>query len=236
MISLTLYPRSDLMSISIPVTSGGCGATHVRPVTRGAPAKKWGLDCSDCETVLRGDRKQKIINTIPGDKDRGIPARLVHIPDADPHWSSTPEGIPLTPDEQHIFKLRAEQGKQQLDMLTAFAALKQGGVEIPEQARWLIDRTLEDIARPIVKGNMVCGNGHDNNSGAKFCIECGIPMNGKAQIEPFTSPGTEPIIPQPVIPLDMLHIATLRKMCREKGLDDKGTKVALIGRLQALCA
>lgn len=225
---MALFARSDLMSISIPVTSGGCGATHSRPVTRGRPDKTWKLECDQgCEAYLRGDKRMKIINTIPGDKDRGIPSRLVHVADADPHWSSTPEGIPLTPDEQHIYKLRAEQGKQQLDMLTAFAALRQGGVQIPEQAQWLIDRTLEDIARPVIGGSVVCGAGHDNSSGARFCSECGIPMNGRPEI------GHAEVTPlEELIPLHSLHIATLRKRCREKGLPDKGTKAQLIERLQ----
>lgn len=235
---MTLYARSDLMSVSIPATSGGCGNTHSRPVKAGVPARTWGLDCPDCETHLRGDRKMKIIRTIPGDKDRGIPSRLEHIPDSDPHWSSTPEAVPLTPDEQHVHKLRAEQGKQQLDMLSAYASLKQGGIDIPEQAQWLINRTLEEIARPIIKGSVVCVNGHDNRAGVKFCGECGTRMEAKGAIG-FAPPGIEPIPPEPVpledlIPLQSLHIATLRKRCRMNNLSDKGTKAQLISRLEQL--
>jgi hypothetical protein len=224
---MALYARSDLMSVSIPPTSGGCGAAHTRPVTRGNPVKTWKLECPECEGVLRGARKQKVIHTIPGDKNRGIAARLVHVADTDPHWSNTPEGIPLNPDEQHIHKLRAEQGKDQLDMLTAYATLKQGGVAIPEQAQWLINKTLEDIAQPILKGSLVCVSGHDNNPGAKFCVECGTSM-ANAGILTGLPPRPEP---EEVIPLETLHVATLKKMAREQGLSDKGTKVQLIERL-----
>ena len=211
---MPLYARSDLMSISIPATSGGCGDSHSRPVKSGAPARVWELKCPPCEAYLRGDRKNKIIHTIPGDKDRGIPSRLEHVADADPHWSSTPEGVPLTPDEQHVHKLRAEQGKQQLDMLTAYAALKQGNIDIPEQAQWLINRTLEEIARPIVKGSVVCVNGHDSPAGMKFCGECGAGMETRAALED--------VYREPAIPLESLHVATLKKMCREKGLPADG--------------
>ena len=187
-----------------------------------------------CESYLRGEKKQKIINTIPGDKDKGIPGRMVHVADCDPHWSTTPEAVPLTPDEEHIHKIRAEQGQRQLDRLTAFAALKQSGMSIPPQAQWLIDSTLEEIAAlervgPPVGGSMICGNGHDNAPGLKFCGECGLHMDAQKQL-------TEnlPADPAELIPLNKLHIATLRKKCREKGpTTGVGTKDQLISRLEA---
>jgi hypothetical protein len=226
---MALYARSDMMSVSIPE----CGATHTRPVTHGAPAKVWKLECPVCEPILRGDHKQKVIKATPGDKDRGIASTLNKVPDADPHWSNTPEGVPLTPDEQHIHKLRAEQGRQQLDMLTAYAALsKIPGLDLTdfEQAKWLLDQTIDPLKRPVVKGTVVCSTGHENDAGAKFCGECGLPMNGKLAIEASDElPETTPL--EDLIPLHSLHIATLRKRAREAGLNDKGTKAQLIERL-----
>ena len=35
------------------------------------------------------------------------------------------------------------------------------------------------------------------------------------------------------VDLERLHLQTLRKMCRDTGLPDKGSKDTLIGRLQA---
>jgi hypothetical protein len=237
---MALYARSDMMSVSIPRAShpgqsGGCGATHTRPVTRGNPVKTWKLECPECETHLRGDLKQRIIRASPGDKERGIAPTLNHVPDADPHWANTPEGVPPTPDEQNIHKIRAEQGQRQLDRLTAFAALKQSGMKIPPQAQWLIDNTLEEIAElektGSITGSIVCADGHDNSPGAKFCGECGMNMNVRATVSPAAE--ELPTLLEDLIPLHSLHIATLRKRAREARLNDKGTKAQLIERLSA---
>jgi SAP domain len=226
---MSLYARSDLMSISVPVTSGGCGGSHSRPVNRGAPAKIWQLDCTACESYLRGDKKQKVIHVLPGDKEKGIPGRMVHVADSDPHWSSTPEGIPLTPDEQHIHKIRSERGHEQLQQLQALAALQGAGFTIPPEAQWLLDRNFD--AR-IIKGTILCPTGHENTAGAKFCMECSLPMIDQPAIGASPDVSETPVITTEDIPLGTLHVATLRKKCREKGLDDKGTKDQLISRLE----
>ena len=225
---MSLYARSDLMSVVIPQPKG-CGAAHTRPVTRGAPTKTWKLDCPQCESYLRGDGKGKVIKYLPGDKDKMIAPKMVHVADADPHWSNTPEGVPLTPDEQYIHKIREERAGQEFQQLQALAAAKAAGIEIPANAMWMLNQTFDPR---IIKGVVLCPNGHDNVSGARFCAECGTGMSTKGAI------GFEPIPPEPVdpadlIPLDKLHIATLRKKAREKGLNDKGTKAQLLERLSA---
>jgi hypothetical protein len=204
---MSLYARSDLMSISVPVTSGGCGSVHTRPVSRGVPARTWKLDCDKgCESYLRGDAKMKIIKVIPGDKEQGIPGRMEH----------------------HINKVRTEKGAQELQYLAALGQLKQMGIAVPDNAMWLLERTFDPR---IVKGSVVCPDGHENAAGTKFCGECGVTMNTKGAIAPVEElPGTTPL--EDIIPLRSLHIATLRKRCREKGLDDKGTKDQLIFRLE----
>jgi hypothetical protein len=227
---MSLYARSDLVSVSIPQTSGGCGAAHARPVTRGAPVKTWKLDCLPCESYLRGDDKAKVIKVIAGDKDQGIPARTEHVADSDPHWSTTPEGVPATPDEQHVNKIRAERGSQQLQQLSALAALQQAGLKIPDEAFWLLSQNFD---QRIIKGTTICANGHDNAAGVKFCGECGMPMISPAPAaEIETADEDEPDITAP-LPLGTLHVATLKKMARSRGLPDKGTKVQLIERLTA---
>jgi hypothetical protein len=196
--------------------------------------KTWGLTCSPCEKYLRGDLKDKVIKVTPGDKDRGIASAMKHVADADPLWSTTPEGIPETPDEQQIHRVRTEQGQRQLETLSAFAALKQANVEIPAQAQWVIDKILDEIAQReigsmrAIQGSTVCVTGHENASGARFCNTCGVKMNGKTAIEP-----AEDIYGEPEIPLASLHVATLRKKAREQGLSDKGRKEELISRLAA---
>jgi hypothetical protein len=228
---MTLYARSDMVSIVIPATSGGCGSVHSRPVKSGAPVRTWGLECPPCEAYLRGDRKAKIIRVIPGDKEQGIPSRMEHVADADPQWSTTPEGIPPTPDEQHVNKIRAERGAEQLQQLQALAMLQGAGFKLPDEAQWLLDKNFD--AR-IVRGTVVCPDGHDNTSGAQFCATCGIRMATKAFLapaEPVTADSDSGESPPDAESLRIFHVATLKKMCREKGLPDKGNKEILIKRL-----
>lgn len=221
---MSLYARSDLMSVSIPPASGGCGHTHSRPVDKGVAARNWRLDCQPCEDYLRGAGKPKLLKTTPGDPKLGIPAKQERVADADPHWGSTPESVPLTPDEHASNAVREQRGRQQIELIQALAALRASGINVPPEAAWLLDR---ELPASLVKGTIVCPNGHDNAAGGKFCAECSAPMNSRAAIE---APEDE-ASPLSALPLGTLHIATLRKMCRERGVDDKGNKEALIGRL-----
>lgn len=79
---MEIYARSDVMGVSIPAESGGCGQTHSRPVTDGAPAKKFALDCPSCSVVLKDD----------------------------PLWSKHADDLPLTPDEQAKQEAEAKLG------------------------------------------------------------------------------------------------------------------------------
>lgn len=77
---VTLYARSDLASVAIPVESGGCGVQHTRPVIGGAPVRLWHIDCPQCTTFLKGDDL----------------------------WSLNPAKIPLTPDEENMVEQMRE--------------------------------------------------------------------------------------------------------------------------------
>lgn len=221
---MTLYARNDLQFISIPLTSGGCGINHSRPVRAGAPDKIWKLDCSDCESYLKGTRKPKILKTTPGDPKLGIPAKQERLADADPMWSSTPESIPLTPDENRTRHVKIEKGEQQLRALESLIQLKAGGVDVlsrPDVLYYLRESGLPD---EFIQGKMLCPLGHENAAGIKFCGECGISMTTQKEVEaPAATPED--------IPLEMLHIATLKKKCRDAGVSDKGKKEELIRRL-----
>jgi hypothetical protein len=218
---MALYARSDLMSVSVPMTSGGCGASHSRPVHGGAPAKEWMLDCPDCEAYLKGSRKMQILKTTPGDPKLGIPAKQERVDDCDPHWSSTAESVPLTPDEKQTNSTRTERASQQIQMIQALSALKSSGIDIPPETLWLLER---ELPANVLKGTAKCPNGHDNLGTAKFCSECAVSMT-----EP--EPGEEEDAPE--VPLDKLHVATLKKRCREAGLSDGGGKPEMIERLTA---
>lgn len=207
------------MSVAVPAESGGCGSSHSRPVIKGAPAKTWKLECPPCESYLRGDRKPKILkHKIEG----GRVVSQERVPDADPMWSSTPETAPLTPDEERTNSVRSERGRMQIEMLQALAALRSTGVEVPPEAMWLLER---ELPAGVLKGTVVCANQHDVPAGNKFCPECGISMAARGALEAAA--------PEPAVDLDRLHPQTLRKMCRDKGLPDKGSKDQLISRLAA---
>lgn len=233
---MTLYARSDLMSVSVPVSSGGCGAGHSRPVTRGAPAKEWKLQCPPCESFLKGGGRTTLKYT-PGDLKNGITPTQERVADCDPCWSTSPEAIPLTPDESRVSATRAERGAQQIQMIQALAALRSTGIEVPAEAMWLLERELPDS---LVKGKILCAAGHENVAGAKFCAECGTSMSVRAAVE-------APKIPEPreeprqepkqdtwtADQLEKLHGQTLKKMCRERGLPDTGGREEVIKRLSA---
>jgi len=218
------YARSDVVGIAISVESGGCGQNHTRPVIKGAPVKVWGLNCPPCEAYLAGDRKPRILK-YRIDAKTGQAVRQERVADADPMWSSTPDSIPLTPDEERTNMTRQERGRMQIEMIQALAAMRSTGIQVPAEAMWLLER---EIPEGVLKGTVVCASGHDNAAGTKFCSECGISMAARGAIAPPEEPPGGP-----VVDLGRVHPQTLKKMCREAGLSDKGSKDALIGRLQA---
>jgi hypothetical protein len=197
----------------------GCGASHSREVTRGVAAREFRLDCPPCEAHLRGDRKPKKL-VYETDKRTGQTIRQARVADSDPMWSSTPD-VPQTPDEERINAVRQERGSQQIQMIQALAALRATGIQVPDEAMWLLERELPS---GVLKGTMLCASGHDNPAGVKFCGECGMSMAARGAIASSD---------EPVVDLSRLHVATLRKRCRDAGLPDRGSKDALIGRLEA---
>jgi hypothetical protein len=220
-IKTALYARSDLMSVAIPATSGGCGASHSRPVHDGAPEREWKLDCPPCESYLKGDRKRKILKTTPGDPKLGIPAKQERVADCDPHWSSTPESVPLTPDEERTNSTRTERANNQIQMIQALAALRAAGTDIPFETAWLMERELPSA---FIKGTARCPQGHENTADVKFCGQCGVSMKPAPEEEPD---------PEPEIDFSKLAISSLKKICKERGLPDDGGKNELIDRLEA---
>ena len=68
-------------------------------------------------------------------------------------WSSTPDTVPLTPDEERTNAVRSERGRMQIEMLQALAALRSTGVEVPPEAMWLLERELPS---GVLRGTVVC--------------------------------------------------------------------------------
>jgi len=226
---MPLYGRSDVVGISIPLPDG-CGATHSRSVTRGVPAKIFKLDCPECESVLRGDGKpKKLVYQINAQTGQAV--RQERVPDSSDMWSSTPDTIPQTPDEERTSKTRTERGRMQIEMLQALAAIRATGINVPAEALYLLESELPE---GVLKGTVVCANGHDSPAGLKFCGECGVSMAARAAIGPEAVEILQEMhAEEAAVDLARLHPQTLKKMCRAAGKSDKGSKDDLIGRLQA---
>jgi hypothetical protein len=193
-------------------------------VIKGAPVKVFKLDCPPCEAYLRGDRKpKKLVYQI--NKTTGQTVRQERVADADPMWSSTPDTIPLTPDEERTNSTRQERGRMQIEMIQALAAMRSTGIQVPAEAMWLLER---EIPEGVLRGTVVCVSGHDVPAGSKFCPDCGASMAARGAIAPPDEP-EEPA----AVDLGRLHPQTLAKMCRDAGLPDKGRKDELISRLAA---
>jgi hypothetical protein len=151
---VTLYARSDLMSVSVPVTSGGCGKTHTRPVHNGVPDRDFRLDCPGCESFLKGGGRTVLL-TIPADKENGIPASQKRVADCDPCWAASPEAVPDTPDEKQFTSRRNKLGAEELEWVRALAAAKQAGIQIPDNAMEMLQRRLPNIIPGQVVRNEV---------------------------------------------------------------------------------
>ena len=225
---MAVYPRSDVMSVNISLESGGCGRPggHSRPVIKGAPVKVWKLECEPCERHLRGDRKQRVLK-YHIDPKTGQTVRQERVADSDPRFGTTPDTIPLTPDEDRTNTTRQERGRMQIEMIQALAAMRATGIQVPPEAMWLLER---EIPENVLRGTVLCVNSHDNPAGVKFCCECGVGMSVKAATAAIAPLAED----EPAgVDLDRLHPQTLKKMCREAGLPSSGSKHDLIGRLQA---
>ena len=217
---MTMYSSSDIQSEG-PVP--GCAVNHLRPVDprTGKPVADWALDCPAHEAHFKGSRRGIVKSPI----SKSNPGPLTYgIIDANPRWSSTPDTVPLTPDEERTDATRRERGKAQIEMLQALAATKGAGFDVPADAMWLLEK---ELPAGVLRGTIVCANGHDAPAGSAFCPSCGVSMAARGVLG--NRGDGKPAKPD----LPGLYPQTLRKMCRERGLPDKGGKADLIARLAA---
>jgi hypothetical protein len=91
---MPVFARRDVASIAIPVTSGGCGATHSRPTPNGAPVEIWKLDCPACTPVLMKEIESATYEW------RDKEGKLHRINNST--WGDTEFRIPQTPDEAAV--------------------------------------------------------------------------------------------------------------------------------------
>ena len=216
---MTIYSRSDRTTVgAVP----GCDLGHVLDVNPATGSRS--LTCPAHEAYYRGDGKPKILKYIT-DPKTGQVIRQERIAQVEPGWSTTPDTVPLTPDEERTRGLKLEKGENQLRALEALLALKSGGIDLSSRPEVLFYLQQSGLPQDILQGKTVCVNGHDSPAGAKFCADCGASMSARAAVESAPE--------EPSVDLTRLHPQTLKKMCRERKLPDTGSKDELISRLAA---
>ena len=209
---MTAYSASNIMAVNLSDAHGGCGSLHTRPVRNGAPDKIWKLDCVMCENHLR----------------------------TDPLWSGTIAEIPETHNEKIEREDYEKRGANDIQTMMALALTRLTGGEVPDTVAKMIDGSQLHIPSEV---KVLCPPfGHANPPGMKFCGECGTGMH-EAAPAPQSLPAGEPggreappasrIPAAPVRDLASLHPQKLRKMCRQEGLDDSGTRPEMLARLEA---
>ena len=127
-----LYARSDVMSVFVPLTSGGCSTTHTRPVNHGAPVKVWELDCPKCENHLRGADKPQVIKATHFNPTTGEPGQVQHVADSDPLWGSNPDTTPVTPDEKRTRSYNREMNEKRMHALEIATSFKNAGIDVTQ--------------------------------------------------------------------------------------------------------
>jgi hypothetical protein len=107
---MSLYARSDVMSVAVPPDAGGCGVTHSRPVHQGAPVRLWELKCPACEVFLRDTDLAHDINK----PDKHSPRNANMPPHVVGNWADAATKIPLTPDELEVAEQLEAQGTREM--------------------------------------------------------------------------------------------------------------------------
>jgi hypothetical protein len=202
---MKLYDRSDVMSVGVSPNAGGCGQTHSRPVVDGAPSKVFELDCPQCSNALVGDTQ----------------------------WTKHSDDLPKTPDEQAKLDEEAKRG-----LLSNKADLASG---------------IADGISQGLSSMTSCRNCGKMNFSGKFCGECGKKLGAPAEADDDQSDQSDPAIGEnksadqeqlkqrleeqksaetEPTDYDSINLRTLRKMARDEGLDDTGTKDEVIARLK----
>jgi len=203
---MTLYARSDLTSVIISAGSGGCGTSHARPVTAGAPAKVWQLRCPQCETVLKGSDL----------------------------WAGTVADIPETPDETRIREDYEKRGAKDQDHMVALALGKLAGVDVPESLTRVVSGAQPHIpgtlpcagGHPNPAGVKFCGECGTPMHQPAVPDEDAAP---RPQAGPAAGEAAGP-------DLSALGYSELRRLAVSRGLPGAGTKAKLLARLQEAAA
>ena len=110
----------------------------------------WFVDCPDCELYLKGD----------------------------PLWAQNADEVPETADETKAREAFETRGTKALSSLRVLALAKMAGVTPSEISPELSKMLTSGPVR--VPGITVCGAGHDNAPGSRYCSACGMKMSAPA--------------------------------------------------------
>lgn len=175
---MSLYARADVVSVSVPVTSGGCGQTHIRPVANGAPVRVWKLDCPQCEEDLRRDIARsgaKKVRTVNSDFGMKLAERYLGL------WGTRNEMVPETPDEEKEREYAEQetarhQAKAQTDAFAAMALNATGNQEVlAKMAELLMSMAQAPVTDPD-RAPDVPVPAADIAPAAPPCMDCGKPV------------------------------------------------------------
>jgi Double zinc ribbon/SAP domain len=198
-------------------------------VIDGAPVRLWELTCPPCEAYLAKFN-----------------------PDL---WAGVISEIGETPDEEKAREDFQKRGALDRDQIMALAMAKLAGVELPETMRRPISGLAPHV--PVISGQLECADGHPNEPGMKFCGDCGMPLRAAPRLCPdghevaakmrFCGECGQPVDALPALEAPLVPAARsavvkrmkdmrsedLKRLARDRGLDDSGTRTQLLERLRA---
>lgn len=206
---MTLFARSDVMSVALSRDHGGCGATHSRPVTHGSPAKVWALSCPACENHLRKD----------------------------PHWAADTEEIPETPDEAKLRELQEKRGEKNIaaSLQTSIASLA-SSQEGMQKLMAIMTTALAGINPEVTKAlTALTSSPEEPPVGATKDNPTGVASPNRTQVSSVTSEAAE-LVPDLLeddepVNLSKLTVKDLRALARDRGVADTGNRAQLLERL-----
>lgn len=207
---MTVYARSDVVSVALSKDHGGCGAVHSRPVTHGAPVMVWALDCHQCADHLRSD----------------------------PLWVTDTEEIPETPDEQKARERREEKGEKGIARnleaaLVSLASSQEGMQTILTVLTAALAGSNPDVTKALaaLAPTPVTLSDDTLHTIADVAVPVDVSVNDvPAEVNRERAKlGLQPIMFKD---LDTMKLPELRTLTKDRGLDSTGTREQLIARLR----
>lgn len=198
---MTVYARSDVMGVTLSREHGGCGATHSRPVTHGAPVKVWGLSCPTCEDHLRSD----------------------------PNWAVDPEEIPETPDEVKLRESREKRGEKtvaaNLEASIASLASSQEGIQ---RLMTVMTAALAGANPAVAQALSALTSAATTPFEGETDLTPADPSHADHATVTQAEVEDEP---SDTLDLTKLTVKDLRALARDRGLADTGNRAQLLERL-----